>query len=385
MSLVAGPALAQDPRFGARGQTVLTTRATAGLAYSTLESNDAKYFTTSLGPSFDYFVWPRVSLGVDANGFFQWSGGTAPDAHYGGASLTLRGGIDVPLGRWVSLWPELQIALGWSDFAGGGHAETDVGPTATLFVPLLFHLRSRFFVGFGPSIAHTIVAIRSDGASFDTDRTNVTLGTILGGYTGGENSPTDDDEPSHWRAFGEEGETALAGSATFGWLTDQRFGGSTVSLGGSASVDHFFLSSASLGLALSGGYTRTETPKAAGGASVAEQANAFVEPRFGYILPISERFSFYPKVGVGFGVATSPATSFTIDADLEARVLWHFAPHFSSDSARRWPSSSSPRTRAVSLWRAPRRSAPRSRWAAGSERPAAAARCRASLVPLEEG
>ena len=327
VSLVAGRALAQGPRFGAQGQTVLTTRATAGLAYTTLESNDAKHFATDLGPSFDYFVLPRVSLGVDANGFFQWSGGTVPEAHYGGASLTLRGGVDVPLGRWASLWPELEIALGWSDFAGGGHAETDVGPTATLFVPLLLHLRSHFFVGFGPSIAHTILAIRSDGASVDTDRTNVTLGTILGGYTGGEKSPTDGDE-IHGRAFGEQNRTVLSGSAAFGWLTDQRFGGSTVSLGGSASVDHFFFSSASLGLALSGGYTRTESPSPSGGASVAEQATAFVEPRFGYVLPISERFSFYPKVGVGFGVATSPATSFTIDADIDARVLWHFAPHF---------------------------------------------------------
>jgi hypothetical protein len=54
-----------------------------------------------------------------------------------------------------------------------------------------------------------------------------------------------------------------------------------------------------------------------------------LEPRVGYRLPLSESFSFWPRVGLGYYHARQGDNyNYQVRATVRAHFLWHLTPHF---------------------------------------------------------
>ena len=336
--LVSSRARALDPQFGARGQVVVTKNADASISWTGYDSG-ATLFSANLVPSLDWFAWRNVSLGVEpqvgyasSHSFNAYS--ELVDDKNANASLGLRVGVNLPASRWVSFWLRGTVYLRWSQDQHDPtiwQTTSQLGTALTLFVPVLFQIRPHFFVGFGPAISHTF-DYGLDGSTPPSETTTVSLHTIVGGYIGGEKDTRVDELPIHWRPFGEPQETVVDGSAALTWQTATNGGPSYVSSSGWVGVDHFVAQHVSIGVGAGVSYARSD-----GGSTTRESWSVYLAPRVGYDIPISPRFSFYPRAALGFGVdsynlesgvAQNASTTLLIYVGAYAPILWHAAPHF---------------------------------------------------------
>jgi hypothetical protein len=320
---LAAPAYALDPRFGAERQLVLSSDATTGMSYQSAFGSDARSFGLTISPSVDFFVVRNFSIGAGFDVSFQSSQSGDTQATTFGGGVRGRVGVNVPLGRWISWWPQAQIRFEASHVGVGTVDETIAGPTVGVYAPILLQLRTHFFIGFGPAISHTFDNVQSKGTSSNDDLTTVSIQTVLGGTIGGENESTDDARVERPR-FGERRELVLAAVGELGWNGDQTVGAWSASASASAEIDYFVARHFSLGIGAGAGFGHNDfkpTPY--------DDWSASIRPEIGWDVPISESFSFYPRVSLGFGVSarTEPATTtFVMDVGAYAPVLFHFAP-----------------------------------------------------------
>jgi len=319
----AGRAYAQGPRFGAANQVVLSTDATTSVSYFSSFGTDARAFGLSLSPSLDFFFARNVSIGAGLDVFYDSSRSGGVDATSVGGGVRGRLGVNVPLGRWVSWWPQAQAAFIAAHDQAGSSGEAISSPTIGLYAPLLLQLRTHFFIGFGPFVSHTFDGVQVQGKTpFADDQTRVSLETVISGTLGGDADPDDDAAPVRWKPFGERGEVVLRGSASIGWNGDQTLGFWSAGVSASAGIDVFVARQFSIGVAASGAYTRAQTN------APSETWNASVRPEIGWNAPIAERFSFYPTMSLGLGVSSAgSSTKFDLDVGAYLPVLYHFAPH----------------------------------------------------------
>jgi hypothetical protein len=153
-------------RFGEAHELVVTNEeAVASGSYTSYAGSDASVEIVTIGLGADYFLVNHVSIGLVVNG--GYSRQTAPTAT--GATVTDSGwsfaagprvGVDLPLGRLLSIYPRAALTLG-----PGAATETlktitsqssDADLALSVSLPLLVHPASHFFVGAGPALTRDL-------------------------------------------------------------------------------------------------------------------------------------------------------------------------------------------------------------------------------------
>lgn len=217
--------------FGSPGQFVFTGGSDIGISSISWGASQASRFAAAFSPGLDYFFARNIALGVDvdlsyADGKGYGSDGSLVETKTSTISAGPRIGINVPLGRVISWYPRLTVGLDWTTrdqllVSGsslsvanpyGSPSTTQFGPWIDLYLPLLFHPTSHFFVGIGPGIYHDFGEVSgSPGAG--GQRTTVSAWFIVGGYWGGARvvrarSSLDEMDEKPQR-FGEAGQWVL--------------------------------------------------------------------------------------------------------------------------------------------------------------------------------
>ena len=323
--LSSSNAYALDPPFGAPGQVVVSDVTNGAITWTGRETSGANDFSAAVSTGADYFVARGLSLGLDTSISYESARGYgSSDGETASVGAAFRVGADVPLGRFISLWPQGGVGFSWFERTSVFPSSSDVGVTLALYFPLLLHLRSHVFLGVGPAVTHSFFhATEIPLPSSDTEVTTVSVRTMLGGYFGGEPEPHSDDLPVHWRAFGEPRELAFDLAASSGWSGESNGQPWEAWFTASGGVDYFAFRHFSAGGFASASYSRYED-----GTSSDETWSFTLGPRIGYDIPLSARFSFYPRGVLGFGVTHSTSsTALLVWVGAYAPILCHFAPH----------------------------------------------------------
>jgi hypothetical protein len=134
------------------------------------------------------------------------------------------------------------------------------------------------------------------------------------------------------QAFGGPGTLAISSDMNLGF-----YGSSTSEGGGSSwtfllapAADYFVIQGLSVGGQILYRHDHGSSPGTDGGPSTSSDTDTFgIGPRIGYNIPISDLFSFWPKLALIFtDVATKGASGNSFDVQLYAPLLLHLAPHF---------------------------------------------------------
>jgi len=149
-----------------------------------------------VSPGVDYFLADHFSIGLA--GTFTSSSSTGVDpstglevdssTQSGGPSLRL--GLDLPLGEWLSVWARASLGVGLNAYdEKSGSSENKYNENVAwvgLYVPLLVHPAPHFFVGLGPSVSRDLD--RSVGystfARVENRSMTVGAGLVMGGWLG---------------------------------------------------------------------------------------------------------------------------------------------------------------------------------------------------------
>jgi hypothetical protein len=182
-------------RFGDRGVMVLDSEFGASAYFTGYEGTSSSAQGGAFELSGDYFVTDRVSIG--AAPFFSYSKVVGVDATNGAAvttetnnkGLEARLGVDVPLGRGLSLYTRLGLVLSseslneTSATAPGDNYTTAVG-AVHVYAPLLVHPAAHLFAGFGPFVYWQFSdnVTFADGNSTQNRAFQVGASLVVGGW-----------------------------------------------------------------------------------------------------------------------------------------------------------------------------------------------------------
>jgi hypothetical protein len=171
----AAPSPAVTPRFGDQGEIVFTNSLVASVNSLIYPGLAPSLFSAGLGGSVDWFVFRQISLGLAGNLSYSRNSGidtiTILPAEATTVTSTLgpRLGLNVPIGKWISIYPVIELGFGTksSDLTELGVENKEVSDLVTLnlFVPLLVHPAPHVFVGFGPAVYTEL----SDSVSFPNE------------------------------------------------------------------------------------------------------------------------------------------------------------------------------------------------------------------------
>jgi len=161
----AAEPVAVEPRFGDRGQMVLTG------GFGSINSSD-NFTNISIFPAIDFFVTNHFSIGGGVRLTYIKNQGASAVQQQEGVLFQI--GFDVPLGGRVSLWPRLLNGVIRVE-----HVTNYV--TSELQVPLLVHAAPHFFIGAGPFVSTSRLINPSTGANSNA-AANRGLTTFVGGW-----------------------------------------------------------------------------------------------------------------------------------------------------------------------------------------------------------
>ena len=186
------PEAPRPKQFGDEGVWVLNAEL-AAYGYDTLYTGavgQPSYVRYGVAAGADYFVVPRFSLGGSLSGAHASVrstnlGGTPYSNDIGRTGGTVRAGVDLPLGRWLSFYPRLSLGYGVENFQYAYAAAVNAGSDDYFFVdlsaPLLVHPARHFFVGFGPE-ASTDLTRTYTPRDTNNKSTFVGAGLTVGGW-----------------------------------------------------------------------------------------------------------------------------------------------------------------------------------------------------------
>jgi hypothetical protein len=179
-------------RFGERGELVVTGDVASSAFWTTYDGTGSSNLSIAFAPGLDYFVADHVALGVAVQATYSnvigLDGASVVHTTTTSVSITPRVAVDVPLGRWLSLYPRAGVYVGYEvqneEEAGSANDSTQAFAGLDLFVPLLVHPAPHLFVGFGPTVRHDLAHsyVHPDGAGEQVLATTVGLGFIVGGW-----------------------------------------------------------------------------------------------------------------------------------------------------------------------------------------------------------
>ena len=185
----AEPAKRLARAFGGEGQLVLTTATNASVGSLIYSRSSAASTSVNLAPAVDYFLGENVSIGLDT--FVAYSKSTTLDSagramHTSATSFGLgpRFGVNFPLTRALSLWPQLEFGFGTLDSTqtslDGVNQHSRQRIWILLSAPLLVHPSAHFFFGGGPSFFQEL--FDKDQYDYENDATVVGASFLLGGW-----------------------------------------------------------------------------------------------------------------------------------------------------------------------------------------------------------
>lgn len=344
--VVVAPAPAAGPRFGARGEYVVTAASAIGLSSLQYAKSATETFSITFSPGLDVFVARGFSLGVDLDVGYDVTK-RPPNAQLGTTKTTTlalgpRFGLNIPLGERFSFYP--RVGFGFSSISTTSEvtgmperSDSERTITVSAFAPVLFHAAPHFFFGAGPSFNH-----RFPEAGHEGELTTAAGRILVGGWWGGgakdetAAAPEADDGPrfgdrGQWVFTGDVGgRVAHTGGSTSSTVTDDT--ATTVSI--SPGVDVFIVPHLSLGAAALIAYSDTKSRS---------RTTLGVGPRVGAEIPLGRSFSLYPRLlfsyvhvldeasaspftTVGGAATSSSGDIFALTAYVP--VLAHVAPHF---------------------------------------------------------
>jgi hypothetical protein len=324
-------------RFGTQGQLVLGGASNVGVSSTTYDSTEASNLRVVFSPNLDYFVLANLSIGLDIDLSYTDSKGYGADSSLVETKTTSLGagprfGWNIPLGESLSWWltgtlglESIQTTQSLPNGGGtisvassaGAPSTSKVGPYIDAYAPLLLHPVPHFFLGAGPSIFHEFAALQG-GPNVGDQRTSYGASFVVGGYWGGEPTPTaapleppPDSVPAHTRRFGDHGgvvftnELLLSTSSTAyaGTVSSDVNGGLTIGF------DYFLVDHVSFGVAVYGSFDNASGLDANGNTVTNDQTTYGFLLRFGVQIPVEGRVSFYPRASVGVGGGSANETS----------------------------------------------------------------------------
>ncbi len=369
LTAAAGPSLAQtgpDPsvaRFGSPGQFVVTGDSDVGVSSSSYSASQATALAATFSPALQYFIVRDVSVGLDVGLSYSDEKGYGADGSLVETKTTSiyagpRIGVNVPLSRVVSFYPNFALGFQWrerdeqlvsgmslsiSGSAVGYPSSSQLGPYVDLYLPLLFHPTSHFFMGIGPTLYHDFGTV-SGGPSVGGQRTTISAGFVVGGYWGEQRvvmASTGEAAPEETpRVFGEKGEWVL-GNELAASLSSTSYAGTGSSAGGLniyGGFDYFMTDGVSVGGGLWTSYQTTTGIDAASGSQVDSSVrSAGLFARLGLNVPMASWISWYPRLAMAFGLRNYEETAGAyenspsgtiVSVTCFAPLLVHPAQHF---------------------------------------------------------
>jgi hypothetical protein len=167
-----GDTVAPASRFGGARQWALSNDSSFTIQRATQSEVDGAVVSVTLAPAADYFLIRNLSLGGFA-GVRYTKAGDADSLRF---DIGPRVGYNIPMSDRWSLWPKLGFSYARTKNATESEAMDDTtivrkttqnALALNLFIPVLFHPVSHFFLGFGPFI--------------DTDLNGDNRATVWGG------------------------------------------------------------------------------------------------------------------------------------------------------------------------------------------------------------
>jgi len=173
-----------DAPFGKRGQLALGLATDAALSHAS--DSASKYSETAavLSPSADYFVLDNVSIGIHA--FISRSRGnlldpndTPTDSASTSIGVGPRVGSNVPIVKWSSLWPQVELGYGRLSTKLSSREGTNQHSRSRVWLrlsaPVLVNVTSHFLLGAGPYFFHEISNTDQYGTENKAESVGVSL------------------------------------------------------------------------------------------------------------------------------------------------------------------------------------------------------------------
>jgi hypothetical protein len=189
---VPAPGLRGPTRsFGEAGEFVLTGEIGASAFWTTYDGTGASYSSVAFSPGVDYFVVDRLSVGVEFQAAYSnqrgFDGTTLVTYADTNLNVAPRVGVDIPIGRWFSVYPRVRIYFGYEvqneqdGISANDNTQNYIGLGA--YVPLLMHVAPHLFIGFGPTVTHDLAhSVQYPQASLQNDETTFGAGLTVGGW-----------------------------------------------------------------------------------------------------------------------------------------------------------------------------------------------------------
>lgn len=180
-------------RFGDRSNLVMSSDFTTSVSGAQFSGAGGSSWQVTVGPGVDYFVGDHVAIGAS----LLFGGGNVASRDVGGMAYTRssdevgfvpRLSVDVPLGDSLSLLPRASVGFTATDndLTEQGQEEKwwTTGLWVGAYVPLVAHVTSHFFIGFGPYLNRDVQATYSMQGHKDQNLpgTHVGASLLLGGW-----------------------------------------------------------------------------------------------------------------------------------------------------------------------------------------------------------
>ncbi len=141
-------------QFGGKGQLAISNDAGLLISNASQSGRGGSTTTLQMRPALDYFVIDHLSFGA----FLGLDYEHVPSGHSTTWALGPRVGYDSPLSGMFSIWPKVGVAFATTTQTINA---TSLGPQTSsdssnlqvnVFVPVLLHPATHFFLGFGPAL-----------------------------------------------------------------------------------------------------------------------------------------------------------------------------------------------------------------------------------------
>jgi hypothetical protein len=180
-----GPAPATPPdadaAFGSVGQIAISDDLQMFVRRMSTEGRTGDTTRIQLRPAVDFFAVPNLSIGAQLIIGYETNDTPEMDSAVE-LGLLARLGYNIDFSPTVSLWP--RIAIGYRHVSGalspGGSSSSIDAVPFQLYVPVIVHLASHFFVGGGAMVA-TDLYYKAEGI-YGPKETIIGLQSTIGGY-----------------------------------------------------------------------------------------------------------------------------------------------------------------------------------------------------------
>jgi hypothetical protein len=353
------PPEAAAPRFGAKGEFVVTGASNISISSEQYSASPASDFSATFSPGLDYFVVSNLSIGITADIAYTDDKGYDASGNLFATKTTTfiagpRVGFNIPFGDYLSWYPRIAFGLvtertneqlvtattnpNGAPFATSSGSAT--GAWADVFAPILVHPSRHFFFGAGPNFSHDFTHLEGT-STISGQVTGVSGQFVIGGWWGGTPEADRLDAPSTRgpaRRFGEAGEWVFTGESSFS-ISSTRYSvqGSSSSVMVAPGFDYFLVDDVSIGANVYVGSDKSTGTDDTGTPYTNSSTTYGLAGHLAVNIPLGPSFSLYPRGYFGFGGGSYNDTAGSDSNQASQSGAWvslylpllvHPAPHF---------------------------------------------------------